>query len=194
MIDSLKIKVLDAVEDRLRIYFDKNEFPTEQFVGEIIGIQRDGYYHYGIYVGNNKVVHYTSLDDDISDDNEIMETNLDGFFRKNDKLFVIKVEEWPSLFDQIRGYLILKTTKADIKQEPIQIFSPEETVKRAYERLNEKNYCLKTNNCEHFAYWAKMGLPISDQVKNTIFAVGGITLLGGLLLFITSIMLNNKKK
>ena len=60
------------------------------------------------------------------------------------------------------------------------MFSAEETIRRAKERLGEEKYNLVTNNCEHFAMWCKTGEAVSGQVKQIVrFAVvSGVTGLG----------------
>lgn len=40
----------------------------------------------------------------------------------------------------------------------IEIYSSDETVKRAKSRRDENSYNLVTNNCEHFAIWCKTGV------------------------------------
>lgn len=45
---------------------------------------------------------------------------------------------------------------------------PETTVSRAQSRIGETKYDLQTNNCEHFANWAKSGVAYSDQVETIV--------------------------
>ena len=51
-------------------------------------------------------------------------------------------------------------------------FSPDEIVRRAERRLNEADYNLIFNNCEHFATDCTTGEPDSQQVGNSIVAAG----------------------
>ncbi|OOM14321.1 lecithin retinol acyltransferase family protein [Clostridium saccharobutylicum] len=50
----------------------------------------------------------------------------------------------------------------------IEIYSSDETVKRAKSRRDENSYNLVTNNCEHFAIWCKTGVSKSTQVDNIL--------------------------
>ena len=52
-----------------------------------------------------------------------------------------------------------------IFRKKYSVFSAEETIRRAKERLGEEKYNLVTNNCEHFAMWCKTGESVSGQVK-----------------------------
>jgi hypothetical protein len=111
--------------------------------GDIIGDPRNkagyDYEHYGVYIGDNKVIHYmTPNNSGKASDGEVCETTLDGHFDK-DKIFVLK-------FDKEK------------------VFSPEETVKNAKSLLGEKKYDLISNNCEHFALWCKTGIRKSYQI------------------------------
>ena len=47
----------------------------------------------------------------------------------------------------------------------MNIFSPEETVERARQCINEENYNLLKNNCEHFSIWCKTGVKESIQIE-----------------------------
>lgn len=44
------------------------------------------------------------------------------------------------------------------------VFDADEVVRRARSRVNERNYDLFGNNCEHFATWCKTGRHCSRQV------------------------------
>ena len=48
------------------------------------------------------------------------------------------------------------------------LFSAEDTIRRAMERLGEEEYNLITNNCEHFAMWCKTGESVSCQVNQIV--------------------------
>ena len=57
----------------------------------------------------------------------------------------------------------------DVFQESqYHLFSPEETVERAYSRLGERDYNLLTNNCEHFAIWCKTNISESWQIEELL--------------------------
>lgn len=111
--------------------------------GDIVGTTDNfmgyKYNHYGIYIGNNKVIHYCS-NTGTATDAQIKETDMDTYFKPG-------------------NYLILNV-KSSVE------FNPKETVKRAETRLGEKSYNLLENNCEHFVIWAKTGNSKSYQLTN----------------------------
>jgi hypothetical protein len=106
-------------------------------VGDHLQTPRLGYTHHGIYVGNKKVVHYSGLADGISS-GPVEEISLSGFLAEN-------------------SYEVV--SHSDTK------YPSEEIVKRAYSRINEQDYNLFFNNCEHFVYWCFYNINSSNQVK-----------------------------
>jgi len=115
--------------------------------GDIVGITYEfdvygykfNYEHYGIYIGDNKVIHYNSLDGTMRSA-EISEGDMSKNFPSG-KYFVLDFG-------------------SNVK------FSSEDTVKRAESRLGENNYNLITNNCEHFAVWCKTDNAVSYQIDS----------------------------
>ena len=101
----------------------------------------NAYKHYGVYTGDNKVVHFAPYEGpDISFENGVIhETTLDGFLRGRD--LQIALDAKPA-------------------------YSEREIVQRARSRLGEKGYNIVTNNCEHFARWCVTGKSVSTQVEN----------------------------
>lgn len=116
----------------------------------------DSIEHYGIYSGRNKVIHFTSLDSDISGENEIMETDMDHFLRDEKEFFILD-------FDNVSRHRrpeknpVTSSLGGIPDEEIMTIYSPEETVKRAISQLGKKEYSVIFNNCEHFAIWCKTG-------------------------------------
>ncbi|WP_442920006.1 lecithin retinol acyltransferase family protein [Metabacillus sp. B2-18] len=66
--------------------------------GDVIGVKRKTkhgvpFEHYGVYIGNNRVIHFTSKDSDIDmKNNEIMETDMNHFLRGSDSFFILDCE------------------------------------------------------------------------------------------------------
>jgi Lecithin retinol acyltransferase len=106
-------------------------------IGSHIVTPRRGYLHHGIYVGDDKVVHYSGLCHGIST-GPVEEVTLSRFARGR--------PVW-------------------IRAEAGTNFDPQETVRRARSRLGEDCYRLLTNNCEHFCEWCLRGTPRSHQVE-----------------------------
>jgi len=132
---------------------------TDSFkVGDIIVCDRFFYKHYGIYVGNGRVIHYATKNGDFGEDIKVRETSL-GNFAGEGKCTPMPPVEGCTGANQ---------------------FSPTETVRRARSRLGEKAYSLLFNNCEHFALWCKYGTSKSVQVEKavtTALALGAVAVI-----------------
>lgn len=149
-------------------------------IGDIVAVKRMNgmYYHYAIYIGCGKVIHYAILDGETDKKASIHKTDFisflegavsyeiltfsdDGKVPQHEKIDLISGSEIRCRFSQKDMILFGKML---FGQKIITIFTPEETIKRAKTRLGEKKYNLATNNCEHFALWCKIGLHESTQV------------------------------
>ncbi|WP_454725590.1 MULTISPECIES: lecithin retinol acyltransferase family protein [Cupriavidus] len=106
-------------------------------IGEHLVTPRTGYEHHGIYVGDDRVVHYSGF--------------ADGFSKGTIEL--------TSMADFSKGHRVYS------RDYIFRLYNPEETVERAYSRLGEDMYNLLLNNCEHFATWCIFGLHSSAQVN-----------------------------
>lgn len=115
--------------------------------GEVILTDCGLYDHYGIYVGNNEVVHFSAgRENRLSSKHAyIQKTSLDEFMENG-----LKVER-------------METTSA---------YTREQVVLRALEKVGSGRgeYDLLFNNCEHFAHWCKYGSKESKQVKQGVKA------------------------
>ena len=59
----------------------------------------------------------------------------------------------------------------DLEKNKCHIYSPQETVSRAYKCMNSNHwgsYELSSNNCEHFAIYCKTNLVYSNQVEKIL--------------------------
>ncbi len=108
-------------------------------IGDILGVTRGLYEHYGIYVGNSKIIHYYG-ESDIGEDNVISETGFYEFVKGSSMFFIV-----------------------DVDSLGLKCFDSSEVVQRAKENIGKKNYNLVFNNCEHFAFWCKTGENIAFQ-------------------------------
>lgn len=113
--------------------------------GDVIFVDRGLYKHYGVYVGNGTVVHFSGGNHGELSSRKacILKTSLEKF-RKDGK---VQVENRQNLKNQA--------------------FSPRETVMRAINAVGSEKgkYSLIWNNCEHFANWCKYGEKRSVQVE-----------------------------
>lgn len=109
-------------------------------LGAHLSSKRTGYTHHGIYIGIDKVIHYSGLASGLSK-GKICETSFEDFNQNQSEVAIIE-------------HLDAKC-----------VYSNVDIVKRAKSRLGEDGYNLFNNNCEHFATWCVTGVSESAQVK-----------------------------
>lgn len=114
--------------------------PVEQSAGTLpIGAHlvspRGFYLHHGIYLGDEKVAHYSGFS---------------GALRSG-PIEVVDLEHFA------HGKPVW------IAQQPYE-YSNDEVVRRARSRLGENQYRILSNNCEHFCNWCISGKHYSAQV------------------------------
>ena len=143
----------------------KNQNRNEPFPGDVIYVKRMGdlYRHYGIYAGHNRVIHYAGRGGDWGDDVSIHEAPMYEFLQDARHFTICRFKT----HCDIPGY---------------HLYSREETLRRAYLRLGERNYNLISNNCEHFAIWCRTNISTSSQVRNAGRTLCGVFDLVDLLL------------
>ena len=167
----------DWIDEVVSVFLDSFDKHTKSNrgiqKGDILGVDRGLYEHYAVYVGDDRVIHYTGGGDDFEGDIAIRETLFRDFLGKETSYFVCEFPEshtpphkrqqfTSSVMQDIRWLM-------DVFQDSqYHLFSPEETVERAYSRLGERDYNLLTNNCEHFAIWCKTNLSESWQVEKLL--------------------------
>lgn len=143
--------------------------------GDIIYVQRIGYRHFGVYVGNDKVIHYTKISGS-SCDGVIRETSIEFFLDGSQEYVVYKFEKEKlvNLVEALSDGLSLMSPFSLIKSfrrlgkrffSDLKIYSSVETVDRARSCIGQKGYSLLTNNCEHFSIWCKTGVKESEQIE-----------------------------
>lgn len=145
--------------------------------GDIIGVDRVLYKHYGVYLGDRTVIHYAPLDNEFMEKSIINETTLENFLNGADSYFICK---FPATYGKPEEINIPSATSGSlfalqwtnfyeyIKRKRYHLYSPDETVERATGRLGEESYNLLSNNCEHFAIWCKTGISESHQVNEIL--------------------------
>jgi hypothetical protein len=150
--DQLKRHIINSIieSQNNKIFIIRNPFNYLFYklnIGSLLYVDNyfinyNAYQHYGVYIGNGKVIHFAPLEGhDISFKNAVIhETTLSDF---------------------LKGRPLQIDTRSIEKK-----FPGDEIVKRARSRLGRKNYNLLTNNCEHFARWSATGEHVSFQVSN----------------------------
>ena len=181
-----------GVAFRERISPDESYSGTEMLkYGDIIAAPRDFYWHYAVYIGDNRVIHFAPDTDDFGSDITIHEAPFDDFLRDAKTFDVLEFGKERGSIKRFKGNFIngfLMPFTFDyvfitdfFRNKHYHLYSPEETVARAkmvakeyqtmdkFERfLKGKGYNVLSNNCEHFALWCKTGVHESRQVDKVL--------------------------
>ncbi len=144
--------------------------------GDVIGVSRTLYDHYGIYVDDETIIHFTSTESDISFNNKIQETTFKKFLKGESRFVILDFPQNYGKPQTITGILpgvgcacsLFSNFSNKFKEVNYKCYTPEETILRAKSKLGEKNYSLVFNNCEHFVVWCKTGISESHQVNTVI--------------------------
>lgn len=131
-------------------------------IGTHIQVMRLGYTHHGIYIGKNKVIHYSGFHE-FGKKGRISTTRLSEFCGGNEA-------------KKYKGASMLRGS----------VLEPTEIVNRAKSRLGEDSYNIAFNNCEHFCNWCTHNDDYSSQTAGTVEnngRLGNYTQAGGLTLF-----------
>ena len=122
------------------------ELNVKPIKGDLIRVKRKlGYYHYGIYIGHNKVIHYSAPEDDSIFDNrniEIRKGDLQENFLRGDTLEVNI--PYSSFYYR---FIVCKRAKKLL----------------GVHKFRDVDYDLLKNNCEHFANYCYFGEAVSAQ-------------------------------
>lgn len=157
-----------------------------------IGNKVNLYRHFAVYVGDGKVIHYApkaGKDFKKGEHATIHEAPFSEFIGNESNFYIMDFPEKygePQNIKVVGGSFALHASTTNVSmgasllaigiKEIVKLtrshnyflYSPKETIKRAYSRAGEAKYNLASNNCEHFAVWCKTGLKQSRQVDNVI--------------------------
>lgn len=124
---------------------------TPEF-GDHIKVSRGMYFHHGIYVSDECVIHFASESGvEISYENAVIhQTDLNAFSKEN--------EIYVRVYNELENKN--KRTSTEI-------------VNYAFSRIGEKGYNLISNNCEHFANDCVFGHKASEQVEEIMSLLFG---------------------
>ncbi len=128
--------------------------------GDIISITRSLYDHFGVFIGDNKVIH-------LNEDKTVVETNIEGF-KGNNELFIIDFNKLRKFFNNeelLNNYLVsIQQSKLfNTINSEFNDFNPQDTVYRAKSLLGLIDENLDFINKEHFAVWCKTGIKECPQ-------------------------------
>ena len=174
---------MDYIDPKLRSLhvtasdFKRKALDSELKRGDVISVNRNGIYdHYGIYTGNLSVIHFANEGSDFGGDICVRRATLAQFKKEADYVSVIDFEQFSNYINtprikQLNLELALWDLYDSVVGRKLNIFSPEETVRRAESQLGMRGYNIAFNNCEHFAFWCKTGKHASSQTENVITAL-----------------------
>jgi hypothetical protein len=114
-------------------------------------------YHHGVYVGDDRVVHYWN---DRGVNREKVKDPAAGLVQ------MTTLEEFQHLASKRGG-----TMRVLSHPQSTRLPNPE-SVRRAKLMVGTRAYDLFRNNCEHLANWAVFGIPYSSQVD---YLLGDVT-------------------
>ncbi|MDO5292181.1 MAG: lecithin retinol acyltransferase family protein [bacterium] len=149
--------------------------------GDIIGVDYGYYQHFGIYIGDYEVIHYYPLEGSLSRDGSAVVhiSSYDTFLENEEVCYVCDFSEFyhpaGQIYDvnaQSKSLHKLIAPKLNLSEDfekdnsiltsfqmgKYKVYSPQETVKRAYDRLGEKSCDFTRCNYEHYVIWCKTGI------------------------------------
>ena len=108
--------------------------------GTHLMVFRGTYFHHGLSVGNDEVIHYGG----------------DGFSDGPCRVCHVSLSQFADGYD------------VGVIKHPDRVFGRAKSVQRARDRLGEEQYSLVFNNCEHFVNWCIEGERRSRQVQAVV--------------------------
>lgn len=150
---------------------------NELEIGDMVEFPRGWYSHWGVYIGDGKIVHLSGGDND----------GINGAFNSG-SVFTICGKRFNKAFVKIDNFweVVLgcnakKNNGKDRKCRPRQAH---EIVQNAMEMVGEIGYNVLWNNCEHFAAFIRYGKKWSEQADTalvTVVVTGAVAAVGLLL-------------
>ncbi|XP_059159059.1 uncharacterized protein LOC131943066 [Physella acuta] len=114
--------------------------------GDLVKFPRGWYTHWGVYEGNNSMIHVAGVFEE-----SVLKHKAE-----------IKREDFYTVCDRDKAY---SGNDMDKEWEPLKTA---DIIRRAKANIGQMRYDLLFNNCEHFAKWCRYGRKSSEQV-NEVF-------------------------
>lgn len=130
-------------------------------IGTHLIVKHFGYSHHGIYVGRGRVIHYSGFA---------------HLFKKH-----------PIEITSLEKFSFGKTIIIQHYNDPK--FTGRKVVRRMRSRMNENNYHLIMNNCEHLCTWAITGVESSPQVIRMMNRLTTIGYVSSIMSYMNSMLL-----
>merc|ERR1711990_30953 len=165
--DSVAKKILIADEVSASKYVDHNLETYEAMrIGDLLEFHRGLYTHWGVAIGDGKIIHLSGDDDDG------LGASVGGaagkFGSVSGAAFTISGVNFEKARVKCDDFWdVARKSKANInntKDEHIRADAPHVIVNRALSRIGVIGYNMLWSNCEHFASWCRYGMAWSEQV------------------------------
>ncbi|KAM9378425.1 phospholipase A and acyltransferase 1 [Phaethornis superciliosus] len=135
--------------------------------GDLIEIFRKHYQHWALYLGDGYVINVTPVDEGPSDALSSAKAVMSGKARVRMQL----------LKEVVGNNTYHINNKYDAKYTPLPV---KDIIRRAKRFIDQEvSYDVLGNNCEHFVTMLRYGEGVSEQVDNTITALGIATVVLG---------------
>jgi len=131
--------------------------------GDLVEFHRGLYTHWGVAIGDGKIIHLSGDDDD-----GLSASANSHFGSISGSAFTISGVSFQKAKVKCDDFWdVARQSKASInnsKDEYIRADAPHVIVKRALSRMGNIGYNMLWSNCEHFASWCRYGMAWSEQV------------------------------
>jgi len=161
-------KILMAEEYSASKYVDYN-LNTYNLMrpGDLVEFHRGLYTHWGVAIGDGKIIHLSGDEDDG------LSANIGGKIGSvSGSVFTISGVNFQTAKVKCDDFWdIARKSKADVnnsKDEYIRADAEHVIVKRALSRMGTIGYNMLWSNCEHFASWCRYGMAWSEQVDKVM--------------------------
>lgn len=131
--------------------------------GDLVEFHRGLYTHWGVAIGDGKIMHLSGDDDDG------LGASVNGHFGSvSGSIFTISGVDFQKAKVKCDDFWdVARESKADVNNSKDQYIRPDAThviVKRALSKMGQLGYNMLWSNCEHFASWCRYGMAWSEQV------------------------------
>ncbi|XP_025111708.1 lecithin retinol acyltransferase-like [Pomacea canaliculata] len=168
--------------------------------GDLVEFPRGTYSHWGIYAGNQRIIHLVADEEKKIIINGVSRqlNNCKGPMAVSGAAHAkaggsrqtkgeIRDEDFFAVAEDSKA---MKNNQLDHKY---RVYTPDEIVRRAMSEIGRTDYDLFTNNCEHFATWCRYGIAISLQamkgaevVETADTVTTGFTVFAGVVGFVAA--------
>lgn len=130
---------------------------AELVEGDAVEFKRGLYSHWGIYIGNERVIHVTVIEEGGSSD-ACKPYHVSSVCGKRFNKATVRIDNF---FHAARGLKAVKNNSKDIDHPPRPV---SETIETAMAMIGDIDYNLFEKNCEHFVSYCRNRTPLSGQV------------------------------